>query len=229
MADTLKPKRRSGGLGRLGNGAAAGSGGGPAGPGVPVRRRWGRVAAGLGAAVVGMWAFAALYMSAGDKEEVLVVGSGVQRYEQVTTSDLTRVRVSLEPGADSISVSDEDDFIGRLAATELIPGTVLTEDHFLDDDAEVVSASEEVVGARLSDNEFPARNAQPGDAVKVVIRGSAGVEGDEEPVEAWLLEIGSPDENSGERSLSLVVPTNSADDVSAASADDRISVNLLDG
>jgi hypothetical protein len=179
-----------------------------------------------------MWAFAALYMSAGDKEEVLVVGSEVQRFEQVTSADLERVRVALEPGAESIPVSDEDDFLGRLAATELIPGSILTEDHFLDEDVPVVSAGEEIVAAVLGEDEIAAGNAEPGATVNIVIRGAAGSDqvDIESPVfNGRILHIGPPDEHNRERQVSLVVSSNDSAAVSAASADGRISVNLIDG
>ena len=41
-------------------------------PTQPSKRRWGRFGAGAAAAAIGAWLFAAMYLSAGDRTEVLV-------------------------------------------------------------------------------------------------------------------------------------------------------------
>ncbi|HAS13137.1 MAG TPA: hypothetical protein DCS55_21895, partial [Acidimicrobiaceae bacterium] len=63
-------------------------------PGGPVRRRWGRIAVGLAAAVLGAWIFAALYLSAGDRHEVVALSQTVDRLDVIERSDLRVVRIS---------------------------------------------------------------------------------------------------------------------------------------
>ena len=69
-----------------------------------------------------------------------------------------------------------------------------------------------------------------GAPVLVVVR-PAQCETDAEAteVEGWLADVGDPDETTGEREASLVVPTGSAADVAAAAADQRIAVVALEG
>lgn len=61
-------------------------------PKTPVRRRWSRIAAGIAGALLGSWLFASLYLSAGDRTEVLVVANPISRFATIARSDLRVVR-----------------------------------------------------------------------------------------------------------------------------------------
>lgn len=191
-----------------------------------MRRRWGRVAAGMGAAVIGMWVFAALYITAGSKEEVLMVARDVPKFEAITEDDLDVAQVSMDPGPNSIPASEVDDYIGRIPDVPLVEGSILTEEHFLPEDAEVLSPGEAVIAAQLSESEFPSSGARAGSLVEVVIR-PADTSQEVTSVSGWLLEVGEADEHNRERAVSVVVSGDSAA-VSAAAADDRISIVVLE-
>src|ERR687893_2178446 len=62
---TVSPPRR---LGRRTPTPVAASPGG-----LPTRRRWGRFAAGVTLALLGAWVFAAIYVSAGERVEVIAI------------------------------------------------------------------------------------------------------------------------------------------------------------
>src|SRR5687768_10641884 len=77
------------------------------------RRRWGRVGVGAAMVVVGAWVFAGLYLSAGDRREVLVVDRGVGVHEVLERRDLRVVRASVDPGVDVVAADDLDRVVGR--------------------------------------------------------------------------------------------------------------------
>jgi hypothetical protein len=198
--------------------------------GLPARRRWGRVAAGGVLALVGAWTAASLFASAGERVEVVVVAGEVDRFEELTRDDLKVVRVAADPGVDTIAGADLDDLVGRVAATDLSGGVLLSEDQLLGPDERLVGGDEAVVGARLGPGAAPQRGLVGGTPVMVVLR-PVQTDGDAEvvEVEGWLAEVAEPDATTGEREASLVVPAGSAAEVAAAAADQRIAVVALEG
>lgn len=198
--------------------------------GVPARRRWGRVAAGTVLVLVGAWASASLYTSAGDRVEVVVVARDLDRFDEIDRNDLRSARVAADPGVDSVAAAEIDALVGRVAATELSEGQLLSEDQLVDPDERLVGAGDAVVGARLGPGAAPRRGLAGGTRVMVVVR-PAATGGEDAPmeVEGWLRDIGSPDTVTGHREASLVVPTASAAEVAAAASDQRIAVVALEG
>jgi len=198
--------------------------------GLPARRRWGRVAAGGVLALVGAWTAASLYASAGERVEVVVAAGDVGRFEELTRDDLKVVRVAADPGVDTIPGGDLDDLVGRVAATDLSDGVLLSEDQLVGPDERLVAGDEAVVGARLGPGAAPRRALVGGAPVLVVVR-PAQTDADSEvvEVEGWLADVGEADATTGEREASLVVPAGSAAEVAAAAADQRIAVVALEG
>lgn len=215
--------------GQAGNGQVRYPGPNPSG--LPVRRRWGRVAAGIGATVVGAWGFAALYVSADERAEVVVAAADVGRLEVIERGDLRVARVSVEPGIDTIPASQLDELEGRVASTDLLSGALLSPGHLVDEDTPVVTPDEALVGARFRRGEVPTTGARPGAEALVVIRPAEGLAGTSpiRQVEGWLLDVGDVDLNSGEQAATVVVPRNVAAEVTAAAADGRLSVVVLGG
>jgi hypothetical protein len=205
--------------------------GSPVAPsGLPVRRRWGRVAAGGVLALVGAWTAASLYASAGERVEVMVAAGDVARFEELGPDDLKVVRVAADPGVDTIPGSELDELVGRVAATDLSDGMLLSEDHLVAPGERLVAADEAVVGARLRPGAAPRTAMAGGTRVLVVIRPApSDMGGDPTEVAGWLADIGDPDATTGERDASLVVPAHSAAEVAAAAADDRIAVVAVEG
>src|SRR5687768_13815590 len=71
----IAPPRR---LGRRGPAPVSSSPGG-----LPTRRRWGRFAAGVTLALLGAWVFAALYVSAGERVEVVALARDVPMFQAI--------------------------------------------------------------------------------------------------------------------------------------------------
>ncbi|HEY8527848.1 MAG TPA: SAF domain-containing protein [Acidimicrobiales bacterium] len=198
--------------------------------GLPARRRWGRVAAGAVLALLGGWIFASLYVSAGERVEVLAVASDVDRFEQIERDDLRTVRVAADPGVDTIDADEADDLVGRYAAVDLRRGSLLSPSQLLAEDARVVADDEAVVGAMLAPGDVPQGALAGGIDVMVVIRPpNTAPDAEVEQVPGWLLAFGDADENTGDREVSLVVPETAAPDVAAAASDERVAVVALEG
>jgi hypothetical protein len=198
--------------------------------GLPARRRWGRVAAGGVLALVGAWTAASLYASAGERVEVVVVARDVEQFAEIGRDDLRVVRVAADPGVDTIPGADLDDLLGRVSATALPDGVLLSQDQLVGAGARVTGRDEAIVGAELAPGAAPRGALAGGTRVLVVVRPpQSGGEGTVEEVEGWLAEISDPDTTTGAREASLVVPAGAAAEVAAAAADARIAVVALEG
>ena len=198
--------------------------------GLPARRQWARVAAGAALALLGGWIFASLYVSAGERVEVLAVANDVARFETIERDDLRTVRVAADPEVETIDASDADELVGRAAATDLLPGALLSPDQVIAQDARLVNDTEAVVGAELAPGDVPEGALAGGIDVMVVLRPADTVQdGEVDQVPGWLLSFGEPDENTGDRRVSLVVPEARAADVAAAASDERVAVVALEG
>lgn len=199
--------------------------------GLPARRRWARVAAGAALALLGGWVFASLYVSAGERVEVLVVARDVDRFAEVQRDDLRTTRVAADPGVDTVDAGDVDDIVGRVAATDLVEGSLLSPNQVLDSGERRVGENEAIVGAELGPGDAPQGALVGGVDVYVVVRPSESATQAQEAlrVPGWILEVGEPDENTDARAVELVVPASESAAVTAAAAEDRLSLVVLEG
>lgn len=222
MTSTLKPTTNNGN-GRVARAAAVG----PPKPGGPVRRRWGRIGVGAAAAVVGAWVFAALYLSAGDRREVLALSHDVARLEVVDRSDLRVVRISSDADISSVNASQLDELVGRVAGVDLVAGSLLVEDQLVAEGRQLLGADEAVVGVLLGPGDSPVRSLRRGAPVLVVVRPPAGSQGDPEEIEGWVFDASGEPVNTRERPIELAVPRDQAALISAAAADQRVTIVAL--
>lgn len=198
-------------------------------PGEPTgiaRRRWGRIFAGA-AVMLGCGVIAgSAYVSAGSREEVLAVARPVSRFDVLEQDDLRVVRVAAEPGVATVPADRLDDLVGRPAATALVEGSLLSPEEVLDDDV-VLGDGEASVGAVLAEEDSPA-NLSAGSEVAVVVRPPTGAPADTVTLRAWVLAVDNADRPGSEaRRVTLVVPSGDVALVSAAAADDRVSVGVV--
>jgi hypothetical protein len=204
--------------------------------GLPMRRRWGRFAAGVVLATLGAWVFASLYISAGERVEVLAVARDVGRYEEIQRDDLRVVRVAAGEGVDTIRAGRADELVGRVAGTGLREGSLLSPSQLLSEDYEVVGVDERIVPMELPRSAAPGGNAwEPGMDVTVVMTpASAGSGATEDPqpesAEGWILDIGEVDDETRTVHVDVVVDDFQADDVAAAALEEgRVALTLSGG
>lgn len=193
----------------------------------PVRRRWGRIGAGVAAALLGAWVFAALYLSADDTRDVLALADGVQRLETIERSDLRVVSLPTKADVQTVPASQLDDVVGRIAATDLATGSLLADGQLVPAGERLVAADEAVVGVLVGPGDAPSTGLDRGAAVSVVIRPPAGVAGDAEEVPGWVADLSGAVASNGDRPVEVVVARNDAAAVSAAAADRRVTIVVL--
>lgn len=196
-------------------------------PGGPVRRRWGRIGVGLAAAVLGAWIFAALYLSAGDRREVVALSGDVDRLETIFRSDLRVVRISTDTDVSTVDATQIDAIIGRVASTDLVAGSLLTSDQLFAQGRQLLGDDEAVIGVLIGPGDSPTRVLRRGTPVLVVIRPAAGTQGEPEEVEGWVFDASGEPLNTRERPVELAVPRAAAGAISAAAADQRVTVVAL--
>jgi hypothetical protein len=194
--------------------------------GLPVRRRWGRFAAGACLALLGGWVFAALYLSAGARVSVLVAADDIGAYETLDEDDLRIERVAADPGVVTVPGGDLSEMVGRVTATAVPAGTVLAPDHVFAAGERLVSASEAEVGAALEPGQAPV-DLRAGAEVEVGVQPEQSSDSGSVSVPGWLLEVGPIDDQTGERNVTLVVPRSSAVDVGIAAADQRVVLTVV--
>jgi hypothetical protein len=192
-----------------------------------VRRRWGRFAAGAVLALLGGWVSASLYVSAGSRVGVLVAAEDVGAYETITRGDLQTVRVAADPGVETIRAGDADALVGRVAATDVPKGTLLSPSHFFAEGERLVAPGEATIGAELGPGDAPRDALTAGTDVLVVLTPAQGnSDAGAQQVNGWVRSVGDVDEQSGERQVEIVVPQSSAADVAAAA--DRLRLVALE-
>jgi hypothetical protein len=202
---------------------------GPRSPGdVPTRRRWGRFAAGACLALLGGLLFAALYLTAGSRVEVLVAARDIPPYQTIERDDLRIERVAAEPDVATVDGADLDEMVGRVAATAIPEGAILAADQVYEEGAEVVGPGEVIVGMEVTLAQAPS-SLRSGDDVVLGVDPGAGSDAPDLEVEGWLLEKGDRDDDTDALDVSVVVPRSVAVEVGLAAADGRVSLMVTRG
>lgn len=197
---------------------------------VPARRNRGRIAAAVVLMVVCGWLAAVVFLSVGDRNEIVALARPVPRYHELTRSDLRVVRVAADGEVPTIPVDRIDDLVGRVAATDLTKGSLLAEGQLLPEDQRPLGDGEAVVGTLLAPADSP--DALPrGANVEVIVRPpSSDPDGETETIRGWILDVSSVEQMSGGgRKVSLVVPAEAAEIVAAGASEKRVSVVVLGG
>jgi hypothetical protein len=198
-------------------------------PQTPHRRRWGRIAAGAVLVLLGGLVTASLFVSAGNRVEVLALANDVAKNQTIEADDLTRVRVGSDGGVDTVPASRFDEVVGRVAAMDMPAGGILSPGQLRPSGENALADGEAVVGLKLAPGAAPLGQLRPGASVKVVTRPPTGTQGRIESAEGRLLDASAEPEDNGDRPVDVVVPASDAADISAASAEDRVTVVVLGG
>jgi len=195
--------------------------------GLPTRRRWGRFAAGAVLALLGAWIFASLYISAGERVEVLSVARDVGQYETIEDDDLKVVRVAAGPEVETVDADERDDIVGRAAAVPLREGSLLAESQVVEEGLDLIGPDKAATTVDIGAG--PASVLEPGMEVSVVVAAEQGA-GEEttHSYPGWLLAKGEPDEQTGDVPITVVVDRSALNEVAAAD-DGQVRFGQLGG
>ena len=181
------------------------------------------VAGGLGSA--------ALYATGDERVEVLAVARVVPYGQTLTDADLRVVRVTLDDGVKPVGASRKAQMVGRRAAVELRPGTLLTQDQVTDTVA--LQPGQMLVGVAVERSHLPVQRLTPGMQVVIV---STPRRGDDPPdtqprtIRATVVRVGEPDDaGGGTVVVDVAVPANDGPALAARAFTERVAIVVLQG
>jgi flagella basal body P-ring formation protein FlgA len=109
---------------------------------------------------------AVLLLQVGHRTEVVTVVHDVQVGQVLTEEDLGKASIALDPAVKAVDANDLDSVVGRRAAVELRPGSLLSPTQVTKDS--LVKAGEHLVPIGLKPEQVPATALVPGQKVQLV-------------------------------------------------------------
>lgn len=198
------------------------------------QRRWSLALVGILLILGSGLVFMLLFVNAGDRSPVLAVAREVPAGQVISGGDLRIVRVGADPGVTTISESRRSDVIGQTAAVDLLPGTLLVDDHL--GEPVGLERGEAIVGLDLVGGERAVPSLKEGDEVLIVLTagpGSAPTDEEDGPALGDVMTRGrvstvvESDELGDRVMVSVIVPEDLADRIAGANSADRISLVLV--
>jgi hypothetical protein len=130
------------------------------------RRRPGVIALSLALIAAGGAGVAVLLLQVGDRTQVVTVVRDVQVGQVLTEQDVGKASVALDPAVKAVRADEVDSVLGKRAAVELKPGSLLTESQVTKDS--LVKPGEQLVPVGLKPEQVPATALVPGQKVQLV-------------------------------------------------------------
>ncbi|MFD7054293.1 SAF domain-containing protein [Streptomyces mirabilis] len=130
------------------------------------RRRPGVIALSLALIAAGGAGVAVLLLQVGHRTQVVTVVRDVQVGQVLTEQDLGQASISLDPAVKTVKADDLGSVVGKRAAVELKPGSLLTASQVTKDS--LVKAGEQLVPIGLKPEQVPATELVPGQKVQLV-------------------------------------------------------------
>ncbi|MGH3863140.1 MAG: SAF domain-containing protein, partial [Actinokineospora sp.] len=112
------------------------------------------------------WANVVLVNRLDDRVEVLSVVRTVPAFERITDADLGVARIADDPALRPVPAGDRASVVGRVAAVELRPGTLLVREQVTE--ARPPFPGQQLVGLAVKPGQMPGGGVAPGDMVLVV-------------------------------------------------------------
>ncbi|WP_328512972.1 SAF domain-containing protein [Streptomyces mirabilis] len=130
------------------------------------RRRPGMIALSLALIAAGGAGVAVLLLQVGHRTQVVTVVRDVQVGQVLTEQDLGQASISLDPAVKTVKADNLGSVVGKRAAVELKPGSLLTPSQVTKDS--LVKAGEQLVPIGLKPEQVPATDLVPGQKVQLV-------------------------------------------------------------
>ncbi|MER8009701.1 SAF domain-containing protein [Streptomyces sp. NPDC094149] len=130
------------------------------------RRRPGVIALSLALIAAGGAGVAVLLLQVGNRTDVVTVIRDVQVGQVLTEDDLGKASVALDPAVKAVRADSLQSVVGKRAAVELKPGSLLAPSQVTKDN--LVKAGEQLVPIGLEPKQIPATALVPGQKVELV-------------------------------------------------------------
>lgn len=130
------------------------------------RRRPGVIALSLALIAAGGAGVAVLLLQVANRTDVVTVVRDVQVGQVLTEDDLGEASIALDPAVKAVRADDLKSVVGKRAAVELMPGSLLAPSQVTKDN--LVKAGEQLVPIGLEPKQIPATALVPGQKVELV-------------------------------------------------------------
>lgn len=199
----------------------------------PGRRRqpkWALI--GLAVLIVGGLLGMYLYSATGDRVSVVAVAEQVSFGEQLEADDLVEVGVAADDRLSPVLWADVDDVVGMTAATDLLPGSLLTMSALTSDP--IPGDGQELVPIALQASQLPAIGLRPRDEVLLVATTAGQGAGEEHatsgaaarPSTGMVVRVGTATA-TGVVVVDVLVDTGDGAELAMLAADGRIALVVL--
>jgi Flp pilus assembly protein CpaB len=180
--------------------------------------------------IVSIVAFVGLQLASTDRRPVLAVARPIEAGAVITDADLRVAEVAADPALSPLPLSAKASVIGRTAAVDLRPGTLLVDSSL--GGSTVVGDGEVLVGIEVAAAAAPVGSIRPGDHVRLldVPKAADGkaVTAGTVITEGRVLRVGSTGSSTSAMSqLALVVPAEAGPGVASASIGQRIALVVV--
>ena len=194
----------------------------------PRRRRQPRLLA-TAAVLMVLGALAAVWVvnAIGERVSVVAVAAEVRYGEVVERGDLVEAQFSVDEALSPVLFSEVDELVGMTAATDLLPGSLLTREQLTRE--QLPPDGSQLVGVAVPSGQLPATPLRPRDEVLlvpvIIADGSGSAEGLPSPYEGVVVTVG-PVGVSGTRVVDVLVDDRDAADVASRGAASGLAIVL---
>ncbi len=195
----------------------------------PRRRRQPKFIA-LAVVLVLLGGLGAVYLvsALGQQVSVVAVAAQVTYGDPITREDLVEAQMMADPALQPVPWSDVDSIVGMFAATDLLPGSLLTREQVTGD--QLPPDGMQLVGVGVPAEQLPATPLLARDQVLLVpvvpADGGAAPEGQPNPIEATVIRVG-PVGVAGTRVVDVLVDDSDGPTVAGLSAGGLLSIILV--
>ncbi len=199
------------------------------------QRRWRPGLVALAVALVAVGGLVAAYAVTlvGTTKAYLAVARPVAIGATLTSADVTTARITADPGLRPIPATDINRVIGRHAAVELVPGTLLTDAQLTD--TPIPEPGQSLVGLGLAEDRLPAGRIKPGSKVTLVatpnasaVQPNSAPTGPPQTFAGTVVDVRRA-AREGTLQVNIAVSTRDAAVVAALAASDRLVIVLGEG
>lgn len=175
-------------------------------------------------ALLGVWAFTSMSSS----HDVLAVRSTVQRGQIITSADLMRVQVGVDPALKPLSADQMDQVVGKRAALDLAAGGLVTAE---DVTSTVLPAGgQSVVGINLAPGSLPGVALMNGDKVRLVQtpgnQGTYSAGQSPQEIDATVVDVQAATGGNGSQIVDVLVQNSQAADVAEMASTGKVALVL---